>query len=164
MPHFCELFVLSLIWGRALTGLALKLDSARTMAALYASMGMMAHFALADASGRSVAVEYIGNEMNVVDTPVVTKFYLTAALMRYAGISSFSSALTAGNTLFPAAAVVLCFAAFAWIASGRIKRIELAELVTEQTGLTPRPAGREKLCFSPKVYSFFRLGVSQMCQ
>lgn len=56
---------------------------------------------------------------------------LTAALMRYAGISSFSSALTAGNTLFPAAAVVLCFAAFAWIASGRIKRIELAELVTE---------------------------------
>lgn len=44
---------------------------------LHASMGMMVHFALADASGRSVVVEYIGNEMNVVDTPVVTNFYLT---------------------------------------------------------------------------------------
>ena len=43
---------------------------------LHASMGMMVHFALADAEGRSVVVEYIGNEMAVTDTPVVTNFYL----------------------------------------------------------------------------------------
>ena len=43
---------------------------------LHGSMGMMVHFALADRSGRSVAVEYIGNEMRVIDTPVVTNFYL----------------------------------------------------------------------------------------
>ncbi|MCH5264553.1 MAG: linear amide C-N hydrolase [Lachnospiraceae bacterium] len=43
---------------------------------LHASMGMMIHFALADAGGRSVVVEYIGNEMVVTDTPVVTNFYL----------------------------------------------------------------------------------------
>ncbi len=43
---------------------------------LHASMGMMVHLALADASGRSVAVEYIGNEMTVIETPVVTNFYL----------------------------------------------------------------------------------------
>ena len=43
---------------------------------LHASMGMMVHFALADAKGRSVAVEYVNNEMVVTDTPVVTNFYL----------------------------------------------------------------------------------------
>lgn len=44
---------------------------------LHASMGMMVHFAIADAKGNSVAVEYIGNEMSVIETPVVTNFYLT---------------------------------------------------------------------------------------
>jgi len=43
---------------------------------LHASMGMMVHLAIADASGNSVAVEYIGNEMIVIKTPVVTNFYL----------------------------------------------------------------------------------------
>jgi len=40
-------------------------------------MGMMVHFALADAQGNSAVAEYIGNEMSVVETPVVTNFYLT---------------------------------------------------------------------------------------
>ena len=35
------------------------------------------HFAIADAAGRSVAVEYIDNEMSVVGTPITTNFYLT---------------------------------------------------------------------------------------
>ncbi|MDO4270353.1 MAG: C45 family peptidase [Eubacteriales bacterium] len=43
---------------------------------MHASMGMMVHFALADTSGRSVAVEYVDNEMVVTETPVVTNFYL----------------------------------------------------------------------------------------
>ncbi len=43
---------------------------------MHASMGMMVHFAIADASGNSVAVEYIGNEMIITETPVVTNFYL----------------------------------------------------------------------------------------
>lgn len=43
---------------------------------LHASMDMMVHFALADASGRSVAVEYVDNEKIVTETPVVTNFYL----------------------------------------------------------------------------------------
>lgn len=43
---------------------------------LHASMGMMVHFALADAKGNAVAVEYVDNEMVVTDTPVVTNFYL----------------------------------------------------------------------------------------
>lgn len=43
---------------------------------LHGSMGMMVHFAIADATGRSVAVEYIDNEMIVTETPVLTNFYL----------------------------------------------------------------------------------------
>ena len=42
----------------------------------HSSMGMMVHLALADAGGRSVAVEYVDNEMIVTETPVVTNFYL----------------------------------------------------------------------------------------
>ncbi len=44
---------------------------------MHASMGMTVHFAIVDASGNSVAVEYIGNEMKVTQTSVVTNFYLT---------------------------------------------------------------------------------------
>lgn len=43
---------------------------------MHASMGMMIHFAIADASGKSVLVEYVDNEMIVIDTPVVTNFYM----------------------------------------------------------------------------------------
>lgn len=44
---------------------------------LHASAGMMVHFAIADAAGRSVVVEYIDNKMSVVETPIATNFYLT---------------------------------------------------------------------------------------
>lgn len=43
---------------------------------MHASAGMMVHFALADAKGRSVAIEYIANEMIVTETPIVTNYYL----------------------------------------------------------------------------------------
>lgn len=43
---------------------------------LHASMGMMVHFALADAKGDSAVVEYIDNEMIVTDAAAVTNFYL----------------------------------------------------------------------------------------
>lgn len=42
---------------------------------MHASMGMTVHFALADAAGSSVVVEYVNNEMIVTETPVVTNFY-----------------------------------------------------------------------------------------
>lgn len=44
---------------------------------LHASMGMMVHFAIADAGGNSAVVEYVDNEMVVTETPVVTNFYLS---------------------------------------------------------------------------------------
>ena len=42
----------------------------------HSSMGLMVHLAIADADGRSVAVEYVDHEMVVIETPVVTNFYL----------------------------------------------------------------------------------------
>lgn len=44
---------------------------------MHASFGYMVHFAIADNMGKSVAVEYIGNEMSVIETPILTNFYLT---------------------------------------------------------------------------------------
>ncbi len=67
------------------TAIRLLLDKAETVEEglallgqydMHASMGMMVHFVIADASGNSVAVEYIDNEMLVTETPVVTNFYL----------------------------------------------------------------------------------------
>lgn len=43
---------------------------------MHASMGFMTHLAIADNDGNSVVVEYINNEMRVIETPVVTNFYL----------------------------------------------------------------------------------------
>ncbi len=68
------------------TAIRLLLNQAATVEAalellgqydLHASMNYMVHFAIADAVGNSVAVEYIDNEMVVVQTPVLTNFYLT---------------------------------------------------------------------------------------
>ena len=44
---------------------------------MHTSAGMMVHFAIADAAGHSVVVEYIDNEMVVTETPVVTNYYLS---------------------------------------------------------------------------------------
>ena len=43
---------------------------------LHASMNYMIHFAIADSEGNSVAVEYINDEMIVIETPILTNFYL----------------------------------------------------------------------------------------
>lgn len=43
---------------------------------MHASMGLMVHFAIGDNTGRGVVVEYVGNQMVVTETPVVTNFYL----------------------------------------------------------------------------------------
>ncbi|MCH5207158.1 MAG: linear amide C-N hydrolase [Oscillospiraceae bacterium] len=42
---------------------------------MHASKGLTVHFAVADAGGKCVAVEYLNSEMIVSETPVVTNFY-----------------------------------------------------------------------------------------
>lgn len=43
---------------------------------LHASFGFMIHFAISDATGEHVVIEYVDQEMIVTKTPVVTNFYL----------------------------------------------------------------------------------------
>ena len=43
---------------------------------IHASMNYMIHFAITDNTGDSVAVEYVDNEMIVIETPILTNFYL----------------------------------------------------------------------------------------
>lgn len=68
------------------TAIRLLLDKAATVEEaiallqqydMHASMNMMVHFAISDANGKSVAVEYINNEMIVTETPVLTNFYVS---------------------------------------------------------------------------------------
>jgi len=67
------------------TAIRLLLDKAATVSEalellgqydMHDSMGMMVHFAIADADGSCCAVEYVNNEMIVTESPVVTNFYL----------------------------------------------------------------------------------------
>ena len=41
------------------------------------SFGFCVHFAICDAQGNAVAVEYIDNKMSVIETPILTNFYVT---------------------------------------------------------------------------------------
>lgn len=52
---------------------------------MHASMGYMMHLAIADNTGHSVVVEYVNNKMIVVETPVVTNFYLAEGEKNGAG-------------------------------------------------------------------------------
>ena len=56
---------------------------------------------------------------------------LISAFMKLAGISDFSSRLELTGTLLPAAVVIVSFTMFAYLAAGRVKRINLMELVSE---------------------------------
>lgn len=64
---------------RLLLNQAADVDEAVALLGQYdmnSSMDYMVHFALADATGNSVVVEYVDNEMMIIPTPVVTNFYL----------------------------------------------------------------------------------------
>ena len=44
---------------------------------LHGSYDMMIHFAISDAAGRAVAVEYVDQQLHVTETPILTNFYVT---------------------------------------------------------------------------------------
>lgn len=54
---------------------------------------------------------------------------LAGALLRMQGISNFSSQPNMGTVLMPGAAVVLLFFLFAWLAAGRIRRVQPSMLI-----------------------------------
>ena len=73
---------------RLLLDRAATVDEAVDLLAQYdmnSSIGSAHHFSIADASGKSVVVEYIGGEMHVTETKVVTNHYLTDCEKQGAG-------------------------------------------------------------------------------
>lgn len=67
---------------------------------LHSDIGTAHHFALADATGKAVAVEYIANEMVVTESPVLTNHYLAEAKYGVGSASShqrFDTLLSAGS-------------------------------------------------------------------
>lgn len=56
---------------------------------------------------------------------------LVSSIMKFAGISNFASYPSTSSVLLPAAAVIILFTAFAYLASGKIKKADLTILITE---------------------------------
>lgn len=57
---------------------------------------------------------------------------LVSGMMKLAGISNFASDATVGNVLLPAGIVILLFAGFAYLAAGRMKKVDLSILISGQ--------------------------------
>lgn len=56
---------------------------------------------------------------------------LVSSVMKFAGISNFSSAPGVGKILFPAAVVSVLFTIFAYLSAGKIKRVDMTVLVAD---------------------------------
>lgn len=95
------------------TAIRLMLDKAATVDEaltllrqydMHASASSCYHFQIADASGKAVVVEYIGDEMNVIDSPRATNFLLTPGDWDFgAGQDRFAileETMTAKNGIF----------------------------------------------------------------
>ena len=69
----------------------------------------------------------------VVGTSLAAAFTdsLVSSVMKLAGISNFSSAPPVGSILLPAGIVILLFMGFAYLAAGRIRRVNLTVLISE---------------------------------
>ena len=57
---------------------------------------------------------------------------LVSGMMKLAGISNFASAPSVKSVLFPAGIVTLLFTGFAYLAAGRMKKIDLSILISSQ--------------------------------
>ena len=79
---------------------------------------------------RFMLVAVFGSIIGTILAAVLTD-PLVSMVMRMAGISNFSSGMTAGNTLVPSAAVILLFTGFAYTASWKVKKVDLTALIAE---------------------------------
>lgn len=93
----------------ATTALRVLLDKAATVNEaiallesfdMHSSIGFAHHFAIADATGNSVAVEWVDGKMYVCETKILTNFYVTASRKKGVGVGtgSFRHLEHVGNT------------------------------------------------------------------
>ncbi len=76
-------------------------------------------------------VSVTGSLIGTVAAGFFTDF-LVSMIMKLAGISNFTSALSVGNTVLPVGIVVLLFTGFAYLAAGKIKKTTMTVLVSAE--------------------------------
>lgn len=98
--------------------------------AIYKAVGLSAKRLRVSFAMRFCLIALAGSSVGALLSAVLTD-PLVDILMRMFGISNFSSHPGVGSVLLPAAVVTVLFTAFAWLASGGMKKTELTELITE---------------------------------
>ncbi len=123
---------------------------------LHASMNYMVHFAIADNTGKSVAVEYVNNEMIVTDTPILTNFYLAEGEKNGIGTAQSHTRFEILENILKESAVMdkaQVRDALSSVSKGNFREFESAEwsLVFNQSALIATYSHREDY---DKSYSF----------
>ena len=72
----------------------------------------------------------VGSFIGIVLSAIFTD-PLVSSVMKFSGISNFSSAPTVGNILLPLGIVTVLFTCFAYLAAGKIKNLTLTVLISE---------------------------------
>lgn len=98
--------------------------------AVYRSMGCSTGMLRCSFAFRFALVALAGAVIGTAGAAFLTD-PLVSAVMRLAGISNFASHSAAGNMIVPGLAVTLLFFASAWLAAGKISRIDMDVLTAE---------------------------------
>ena len=121
--------VLFILIVTLMTGSKLLLAEQRDMG-IYKALGLTEQklrLAFALRFGLTAA---LGAGLGIILSALLTDT-LISNVMKLAGISNFASSLTVSTTLLPAATVIGVFTGFAYLAAGKIKKMDLAVLITE---------------------------------
>ncbi len=97
---------------------------------IYKAIGFQTNWLRLTFALRFGIVAVIGSVIGIILAAFLTD-PLVSAVMRLAGISNFASAPGLGTILLPAGIVILLFIAFAYLASGKIRKSGLTILITE---------------------------------
>lgn len=97
---------------------------------IFKAMGFTDNQLRVNFAARFALTASIGSAVGVVFAALFTDT-LVSTIMKLAGISNFTSSPTVLEIIFPALVVVLLFAVFGFIVSGKIKKTDLTLLISE---------------------------------
>ena len=97
---------------------------------IYKSLGFTSSKLRLQFAVRFLIISLIGSALGSLLSLLFTQNTLTA-VFRFVGISSFNVKFTAMSFVIPIAIIAVSFFAFSYIASRKIKKVEIKELVIE---------------------------------
>lgn len=97
---------------------------------IYKAMGFTSAALRLQFAFRFLILAGIGSVLGVVLSLLFSEQLLNG-MLRMMGITNFIAHYTAATFLIPIALICICFFVFAYLVSGRIRRVEVRELVTE---------------------------------